>query len=120
MALTTAERSRRYWLKNKDSEHYKKRTRCNAKKKNYELKKYTIKYYSNGKMNCNCCDENIYKFLTVDHINGRKPHNHDRSMTGIKLLWWLKKNKYPKGFQILCYNCNCSRAKNGGICPHKI
>lgn len=26
---------------------------------------------------------------------------------------------YPKDIQILCYNCNLGREKNGGICPHQ-
>lgn len=34
-------------------------------------------------------------------------------------LQWLKDNKYPKGFQVLCTNCNTGRHRNGGICPHK-
>jgi hypothetical protein len=20
---------------------------------------------------------------------------------------------------VLCYNCNCGRARNGGVCPHQ-
>jgi len=118
MALTTAERSRRYWLKHKDTEHYKKRTRLNAKRKNESLKLLIIDHYTNGKRQCNCCGESNYKFLTIDHIDGRKSHNHDRTMAGVKLLWWIKRNNFPKGFRILCYNCNCGRAKNEGVCPH--
>jgi hypothetical protein len=29
------------------------------------------------------------------------------------------KNNFPRGYRILCYNCNCGRALNNGICPHK-
>ena len=25
----------------------------------------------------------------------------------------------PDTIQILCFNCNCGRARNGGICPHE-
>lgn len=32
---------------------------------------------------------------------------------------WLARHKYPEGFQLLCWNCNCGRAINGGICPHE-
>jgi len=30
---------------------------------------------------------------------------------------WLRKYNYPKGFQVLCHNCNM--AKRFGVCPHK-
>lgn len=22
-------------------------------------------------------------------------------------------------YQLLCFNCNCGRHRNGGVCPHK-
>ncbi len=28
-------------------------------------------------------------------------------------------NNFPPGFRVLCYNCNCGRNHNKGICPHK-
>lgn len=31
---------------------------------------------------------------------------------------WLMKNKYPSGFQVLCWNCNMGKQINGGVCPH--
>ena len=31
---------------------------------------------------------------------------------------WLKNNNFPEGFQVLCFNCNCGKARNKGICPH--
>jgi hypothetical protein len=29
------------------------------------------------------------------------------------------RNGYPPDFEILCFNCNCGKAVNGGICPHE-
>ena len=34
-------------------------------------------------------------------------------------LDYLKKNNYPDGFQVLCWNCNLGRA-HYGVCPHKM
>lgn len=31
----------------------------------------------------------------------------------------LKQNNYPRGFQILCYNCNNAKSIQGQ-CPHQI
>lgn len=38
-------------------------------------------------------------------------------MKGVRIEEWLKKNDYPKGFQILCHNCNMSKGFYG-YCPH--
>lgn len=71
---------------------------------------------------CACCGESEERFLTFDHINndGAK---HRREVFGGRnggnMLEWLRRNKYPPGFQTLCYNCNCGRYRNGGICPHQ-
>ena len=79
-----------------------------------------IKYYSNGKIECNCCGEKIYQFLVIDHMDERygKGHIHRKSI-GRTLPIWLIENNFPEGFQILCHNCNNAKGFYG-ICPHKI
>lgn len=76
---------------------------------NYEqrIKTIILKHYSKGKLKCLECDEKIFRFLTIHHINGRKVEGHSRKMTGNTLYRWLKIHKFPKGYQTLCYNCNC-------------
>lgn len=67
---------------------------------------------------CACCGESEPKFLTVDHINpvGSKT----RHATGqARMFRWLRLHGWPKGFRILCSNCNSGRYRNGGICPHQ-
>lgn len=66
---------------------------------------------------CACCGENNLKFLTMDHVDGG---GHQHRKTGIGYIYsYLISQFMPSGFQILCYNCNCGRAMNGGVCPHK-
>jgi hypothetical protein len=68
---------------------------------------------------CRCCGEAEPRFLTIDHVEGGG-HKHRRQIGGPHLVYeWLARHKYPDGFQILCWNCNCGRAMNGGICPHE-
>jgi hypothetical protein len=72
---------------------------------------------------CHCCGESIEKFLTIDHINGggrahRRAISYDRA--GDSFYAWLVREGFPPGFALLCYNCNCGRARNGGLCPHQI
>jgi len=65
---------------------------------------------------CECCREDRIGFLTIDHVmGGGKKHRID--LHG-KLYRWLKRQKYPDGYRVLCFNCNCGRAVNGGVCPH--
>ncbi len=86
-----------------------------------QLKIEVINHYSKGLNKCNCCSANNFKFLTIGHINndGAKEGREIEYSFGSSFYRWLKKNKYPKGYQVLCWNCNCGRAQNGGICPHK-
>lgn len=60
---------------------------------------------------CVCCKENTLEFLTIVNNNDNK--------SGGKLYRWLIKNNFPQeNYQILCYNCNCSK-ELFGYCPHK-
>lgn len=84
-----------------------------------KIKLDVLTYYSHGSPVCACCGESILAFLTIDHIegNGRKHIKALGINNGIGFYQWLLKN-HPTGFQVLCYNCNCGRRINGGICPH--
>ena len=91
----------------------------NRNKELGRIRKNTVfSYYSKKIIKCNCCQEDDINFLTMDHINGRKQHNHNRTFSGDKLYKWLIENGYPSGFQVLCMNCNWAK-REYGICPHK-
>lgn len=69
---------------------------------------------------CACCNENTIEFLTIDHINndGAEDRKKNGNKTGGKLYRWLIKNYFPRGeYQVLCFNCNCSKGFFG-YCPH--
>lgn len=45
---------------------------------------------------------------------------HHRKVVGpAYMAEWFVDNEFPDGFQILCFNCNCGRHRNGDVCPHK-
>ena len=85
-------------------------------KRNYERRKKVLEYYSNGKLECACCGEKIYEFLTINHINGGG--TKQRKLTKKPLVDYIFINNFPSGYNILCYNCNCGMS-NKGVCPHK-
>jgi hypothetical protein len=86
-------------------------------------------YAGYGGYRCVCCGETEPMFLTIDHVEGDgaehraqlSPKDDGRlgGGKGLVLYRWLVRHRFPAGFQILCYNCNTGRFRNGGICPHK-
>lgn len=85
-------------------------------KRNKRLKAFIFDHYGSS---CSCCGEATPEFLTIDHINGGG-HKHRKGMASNNLYLWLIRNGMPEGFRTLCFNCNCGRSINGGICPHQI
>ena len=68
---------------------------------------------------CSCCGESNRKFLTIEHLNGGG--HKERQSEGINtltLLSRLKKRGWPKEYTVLCFNCNCGKNRNKGVCPH--
>ena len=118
------EKCKNYLKKYKKGEKYKKYMRIHGPKYShryfYKIKLEVFAHYSNNDIKCNCCGEKEIKFLTIDHINSKGlQHRKQIRKYGSEFYVWLKKNNYPKGYQVLCFNCNCGKRINHGICPHK-
>ena len=89
---------------------------------------YSKKFLKKNKPTCFCCGIDTHlDFLTLDHIDGRIDMIKDKKLEkigysenrrGKSLNMWLKKNDYPIGFQILCWNCNTTKFLYGK-CPHQ-
>lgn len=92
--------------------------------KNYKQKKDKL-FKAYGGYKCACCGETEELFLTIDHINNDGArHRKELKKQKTYFYKWLWENNYPKGFQVLCHNCNVgkelNRRKNGiAECPHK-
>lgn len=69
---------------------------------------------------CKCCGEDKKEFLAIDHILGGG-NQHRKSLhpnaSAQTFYTWLRKNNYPKEFQVLCHNCNSAK-EYYKICPH--
>jgi hypothetical protein len=77
---------------------------------------------------CACCGETETDFLTCDHIHGSAKRDRrdgqygGRTKKSYEMLTAYRKLGWPKDkLRILCWNCNCGRAKFGnyGVCPHE-
>lgn len=81
-------------------------------------KELSIKHYTKGKLTCQCCGEKNLDNLTIDHINSKRIKGEPKA-GGLKLWVWLQVHRFPKGFQVLCYNCNSAKGSYG-LCPHHV
>jgi hypothetical protein len=87
------------------------------------LKDNTFKAY--GGYICCCCGETDQAFLTLDHIaNDGNEHrgrlrNGRRWLSGDAVYLDLRRRGYPPVVQVLCFNCNMGKHRNGGTCPHQ-
>lgn len=107
----------RYKERSKDPEYRELQNR-KARERQFKIKMKVFNHYSNGKMECACCKEKYLEFLTIDHINGGG-NKHRKIVVGSHIYQWLVSNNFPKGYQILCMNCNWAKG-HFGICPHNI
>lgn len=96
------------------------------KQKRHLHKTKDAAYEAYGGYRCVCCGITHKAFLTLDHVKS-DGSVHRKAITGGKykadtgsLYTWLRREGYPSGLmQVMCYNCNCGRQRNGGVCPHK-
>lgn len=115
---------RRWYLENQEriaefNRQHKSEIKDYNRRRNQEIKRQVFEAY--GGCFCVCCKEANFAFLTIDHIEGKG--NIQRQQLGdqgrgMNFYRWLIKNDFPEGYQVLCFNCNCGRSVNGGICPH--
>ena len=69
---------------------------------------------------CACCGYSDLRFLSVDHIDGRKNLSVKEKKLGGSNLWkHLIKTGLPSGYQILCHNCNIAKGQEK-YCPHQL
>lgn len=96
----------------------KTRYKSASQKLRYNLRKTIIDHYG---LYCHCqcgCTEDIYDFLTIEHLSGGgTKHQKERGEFGVYKD--IINNNFPSNFTILCYNCNCAKAHkaNKNICP---
>lgn len=100
-------------------EKHRESLRANQRRLHQELKLETIRRYGGV---CQCCGISEPQFLTIDHMRGdgsehRREIFGNNKFAGSRFYRWLKKENWPEGFQVLCFNCNVAKGKCG-VCPH--
>lgn len=104
------EYNRKWYWKNIDTQ------RLRARERHRRIRLLCLNHYSGDPARCACCGETIMEFLSLDHINGGG-YQHRHKIKQATLWEWLKRNNFPEGFRVLCYNCNMAIG-HYGHCPH--
>ena len=125
-AKTATSDRRTNWSQDLKNPVVRKRHRESANRGDRRRRLKVLRIYGGDPPKCACCGESNIGLLTIDHINSdgaaqRKLLVGGRAFAGNTFSRKLASLGYPKdlGLQVLCYNCNCGRHYNGGICPHK-
>ena len=86
----------------------------------YRLQSEAIMAY--GGYRCCWCGIDEPLVLALDHVknDGREHRKQIGTIGGHKLYKWLRDNRYPPGFQVLCMNCNHAKYRNGGKLPKSL
>lgn len=104
--------------------YHREKDRISGRKKSknaiVKLRNECLAYYGRE---CRCCGIEMLQFLTIDHEEGNGNIQRKKlfgyNISGIHMYRWLKKNNFPKGYRILCMNCNWA-TRYGSICPHQL
>ncbi len=89
--------------------------RARDRERSQERRMMVICHYGGNPPKCLCCGESNIGFLTIDHLEN---DGHLEKTKGSSFAASLIRKRFPPGYQVLCFNCNCGRERNGGICPH--
>jgi len=73
-----------------------------------------------GGVRCACCGETEITMLTLDHVDqdGAR-HRREGQQRGSLFYAELRAQKFPKGYRVLCWNCNHAVYRSPDHrCPH--
>lgn len=80
-----------------------------SQRRSREVKLEVLRHYSKngGEPTCAKCGFSDVRALSIDHIlGGGNQHRLEENVAaGTHFYQWLRKQDYPKGYQVLCMNC---------------
>jgi hypothetical protein len=100
------------------------------RKSQAKLKTEAFAAYGGARCACPKCPEHDkphIEFLTINHMGGggtkhRAEIGGKRTPGGgvscTSTYRWLRRNGFPPGYNVLCWNCQWGHFINKGVCPH--
>lgn len=88
----------------------RERVRMYSRTSKVRIKRQVFTHYCKSpNIQCRYCGEDDIDILTIDHINGGgNRQQRDMGWTkrgGYSFYFWLKRNGFPDGYQVLCMGC---------------
>ena len=84
-------------------------SRAQARRYSDKLRRDVVEGYG---ARCACCGTTYFDHLTIDHIAGGG--NVERRTSSNRTLHSrLRREGYPPGYQVLCWNCNWAKHRLG-------
>ncbi len=135
MVANTKEYNRKYYLGHKEyfknyAKNYEKLHPDKHKESDKRLRLEVLTHYGGNPPKCVCCGFSDIRALCLDHINGcgnidrrevlgvRSDRRLGKERAGASFYRWLRQQKFPEGFQVLCSNCNMAKGKSKvRFCP---
>lgn len=122
MTLSRTQKRRDYYKAYREKNRAKINKRSNEfnKIKIVKIKTELYQIYGN-KCACEKCPETNPSFLTLDHINNDGGKEKKVVGHGTGFYYYVMrqiKAGHKNRYRLMCYNCNCGRARNKGVCPH--
>lgn len=99
-----------YRAKLKNNPELLQKIYLNSKEYRQRLRLKVIAYYSNNTNKCKICGFSDIRALVIDHVNDDgylfKRANSNKRENNTNTFRRIVREGYPKGFQVLCFNCN--------------
>jgi hypothetical protein len=104
---------KQYLLDRRADPEWQSKSLASQRARRRKLRLEVLNHYSKGTMKCAKCGVADERLLCIDHTknNGaderRKLHDGKGSGGGTMVLCrYLKNHNYPRGYAVLCWNCN--------------
>ena len=119
MPFSSAEYAREYYYKNREKLLERNRQWCRdhpevkrAQQERYRkrIRAEVIAAYGGA---CACCGADYPSHLTIDHINGGGSAERKKHSSSYALERRLRREGFPPGYQVLCWNCNWAKHREG-------
>ena len=107
MPYKNSENRRKHWHERvRNDPTFTDKSKRNHKIYSLKVKKEVLAHYGGLPPKCAKCGYADIRALTIDHIDGGgNAHRKQIAKTSsIGFYAWLRRNKYPEGFQVLCMN----------------
>jgi hypothetical protein len=119
MPFSSKEYARAYYVKNRERLREQNKAwvaahpevkRAQQERYRKRVRKEVLQAYGGA---CACCGTDYAAHLTLDHIDGGGTADRKENSSSYAVERRLRREGFPPGYQILCWNCNWAKHHEG-------